>query len=247
MHCHERLLGCDIISAGIFLKHQLHLQQRDLSLEISVDLTNCKAVRNIRAFATARGVVIRRKIPAETAKDMTDWLRNASSLRHLPQTTFYTKDSLVLGADTEIERYPDNQARIVSHLDLCPFVYQSNIDAQSGEQPLFIGLASCRVEDGDEVWQFHDTPLTFIMRPIRNEDTNAEITINGYVMVGRAFLVRPEGRNFDEFKRSQEYDRKPNELGFCVREIQLDILLLLNLVFWADMESESSEHCRREK
>jgi len=250
MHFHEGLLGCDIISAGILLKHQLHLQRSDLSPEILANLTNYKAVRDIRVFAMVRGVVAR-KMAAEAASDIPFWRSRASSLKALPQTTFYAKSSSLLGADTEIEHHVDNQDLIVSRQDLCPFMCQVSMGAESWERRQCIGLASCRVADGDEVWQFHDTGLAFIMRPILNEAPGVEATIDGYVMVGRTFLVRPGEKvepyrvherldeDFDQFSRSQESGRKANGYGPHVREIQLDVTLLLNLVFWADADSES--------
>lgn len=50
----------------------------------------------------------------------------------------------------------------------------------SPSSPLFAGLASTKVEIGDEIWQFDRTPVAIVARR----------THQGYMLAGRAFLVR---------------------------------------------------------
>lgn len=70
-------------------------------------------------------------------------------------------------------------------IDLCLFAFTGNYlrarsSKHSTDGPLFAGLASARVNIGDEIWQFDRTPMAVIARK----------TLQGYKLVGRAFLIR---------------------------------------------------------
>jgi hypothetical protein len=82
----------------------------------------------------------------------------------------------------------------ISGIDQCLFVFNGNelrkrLSADStsdlesppsSSSPLFAGLASTRVNIGDEIWQFDRTPVAVVARR----------TPRGYTLVGRAFLLR---------------------------------------------------------
>ena len=57
---------------------------------------------------------------------------------------------------------------------------ESLLTCVNSSGPLFAGLASTKIELGDEIWQFDRTPVAIVARKTRQ----------GYGLVGRAFLVR---------------------------------------------------------
>ena len=94
----------------------------------------------------------------------------------------------------------------------------------SEQQVELTRLASCRVKDGDQVWQFHDTRLAFIVR-----ESSDSPTADGYVIVGRASLIKQwRPCEWDAFQSTPEARK-----WLKSHEIQLSMASLLDLVFWS--------------
>lgn len=122
----------------------------------------------------------------------------------------------------------------VSSQDLCAFGWQTdNGNSFFAANNANIGLATTPIQYGDEVWQFQDSDVALI---VRHHGAGCSI-------VGRAHL----------FQKVAQLDRLPSEdvqrnflsrawrgdaPAGAIRNIQLDVPLLLQLVLWVDPEDE---------
>ena len=108
------------------------------------------------------------------------------------------------------------------------------------------GLASTRIDIGDEIWQFERAPLAFVARP----------TAWGYTMVGRAYLLDKlsTGCHFDDTDVRPSHWQLEDDLVWVkdarLHEvltpiIDVDVRGLLKLVTWAiyDTASWSTLRC----
>ena len=128
-------------------------------------------------------------------------------------------------------RFAGGFAHVVARRELCGFVCRTtNPDealwknSTAKEQGDPIGLASCRVKDGDQIWQFHDTKVAFIVR----EATDNPVS-DGYMIVGRTYLIPRHNPFLLDHVPSTP---KPRE-GLKSHQVRLDSASLVNLVYWA--------------
>ncbi|OAG42375.1 hypothetical protein AYO21_03251 [Fonsecaea monophora] len=88
------------------------------------------------------------------------------------------------------------------------------------------GLACTRVQYGDEIWQFEDTPVAVIARK----------TARGYSWIGRAFLIRDHQRDRSSLKNSIAWIRDSTKHSRATPVIHVDLKGLYELMTWVNLD-----------
>jgi hypothetical protein len=251
MNKFESLPAYDVIGASIVLKEALNLYQGFVSREMQAQLDRKEAVNDMLVHIFVRGIAVR-KIPPGVAEDVEDCRQLIPGLYAITPTSLfydnssmeisekmslgfwqvtkrsyrYIRDRFLLPSRITAARSFGGSAHFVSSKELCSFICKAKDphDATAESQDEVIGLASCRVKDDDQIWQFHDTEIAFIVR----HDPNTPSYCRS-VIVGRAYLITQ--------RIPFELDQFPNEpesrKGLESRNIELNSASFLDLVFWA--------------
>ena len=160
------------------------------------------------------------------------------------QSSFLAENAVapLIIVDPQPPRVSEGNAPIaVPGVDQCLFAFEGDDSRPSArayrEQPTIAGLASTRIDIGDEIWQFERTPLALIARRSRL----------GYTVVGRAYLLKElsNGCHSDRSEarfQSSPHSRKLEDNLIWVTDaklhekmtplIEVDVSGLLRLMTW---------------
>jgi hypothetical protein len=181
MDTFEALPACDVIGVGEFLGVELRILQKPESPKLQAQLDEKEAWKGMIASIFVQGIVVKdiSTIEVENVLSTRDQLEG---LRSLAPVVLRRKDSRLVmspitaswgfGASPTLCRGKNSATSPVGLFPTTP-------------QVELTGLASCRVKDGDQVWQFHDTRLAFIVRELLDGPP-----ADDYVIVGRASLIK---------------------------------------------------------
>ena len=153
--------------------------------------------------------------------------------------------SLII-VDRQPARFSEGDAPIaVSGVDQWLFAFEGDDSRPSAkayrERPTIAGLASTRIDVGDEIWQFERTPLALVARRSRL----------GYILVGRAYLFKElsSGRHSDRTEarfQSSSHSRKLEDDLVWVTDaklhdettplLEVDVSGLLRLMTWVNYD-----------
>ena len=195
---YQTLSSFRTLSFTAFLRQHLEVRRDELrstmlTLQIPVTFTNfaiCGTIRGrIESLSPGRdaeeaALRIRKTLPALIPRHELSLNERGPSMPYEIDQRYLVDTRLsamvgVPGIDQCLFTFIGNEPRDQSmtgpadDLDLPPMYTITN-------RPLIAGLASTRVNIGDEIWQFDRTPVAVI----------APKTLQGYTLVGRAFLIR---------------------------------------------------------
>ncbi|KAH8811287.1 heterokaryon incompatibility protein-domain-containing protein [Xylogone sp. PMI_703] len=199
-HTYQNLSAFRTLSFMSFLRQHLEVRRDELRKSI-LNLGTPMLFTNFAVCGTVRGW-IETLHPGRDVEEVALRIRNRlPALFPRPQLSLNEKGpSMPLEIDLETLADTELRATVgIPGIDQCLFSFRghepgesrnSTVDRESPPRytaingptngPLFAGLASTRVNLGDEIWQFDRTPLAVIARK----------TLQGYALVGRAFLIR---------------------------------------------------------
>ena len=173
MDTFEALPACDVIGVGEFLGVELRILQKPESPKLQAQLDEKGAWKGMIASIFAQGIVVKdiSTIEVENVLSTRDQLEG---LRSLAPVVLRRKDSRLVMSPITASLGVGGHRRLCLggrtvqlHLSVFPTTPQVELT----------GLASCRIKDGDQVWQFHDTRLAFIVRELLDGPT-----ADGYVI-----------------------------------------------------------------
>jgi hypothetical protein len=225
MHTFEGLPACDVIGVGALLRVELGILQKPESPKLQAQLDEKEAWKDMTASIFARGTVVE-DISTTEAENVLSTRDQLEGLRRLAPVVLRRKGSRLVMSPITASWGDRGTADFVSGEELCSFTCRSSKSDLFPATPQveLTGLASCRVKDGDQVWQFHDTRLAFIVREFSDGPT-----AGGYVIVGRASLIKQwRPCEWDAFQSTPEARK-----WLKSHEIQLSMASLLDLVFWS--------------
>ncbi|KIX08584.1 uncharacterized protein Z518_03240 [Rhinocladiella mackenziei CBS 650.93] len=195
-HTYQNLSAFRTLSFMSFLRQHLEVgrdELRDsiLNLETPVFSTNFAVCGTIRGW-------IETLHPGRDAEEAALRVRNRLPALFPRRKLLLNEKGTLMSLEIDSEALVDTQpcATVgIPGIDQCLFAFTGNelgdsknstVDRElpprytTTDGPLFAGLASARVNIGDEIWQFDRTPVAVIARK----------TLQGYTLVGRAFLIR---------------------------------------------------------
>lgn len=194
----------------------------------------------------AAALPVREEVPALNALGMINLDINLES-HHFPYHGPNTNENIIAPlviVDRQKSRFSEGNAPVaVPGIDQCLFAFEGDDSRRSSkayrERATIAGLASTRIDIGDEIWQFERTPLAIVARRSRR----------GYTLVGRAYLLKElsTGRHSD--KRESQFSRRDlleNDLVWVkdaslhdqlTPVIDVDVCGLLKLMTWATYDT----------
>lgn len=226
----ESLSPLQVIRFAVFLRHQFSISRQDMAdHDAQLRDSGAQPLLGLKADVRVRGLAN----PELTVKQEQLMVAVRAKSKPLAQL-----EPLLLSGNPDDGIYHLSKRReasiepLLSHVssqDLCAFGWSSETPSFFGTTNQYVGLASVPVHHGDEVWQFQDTDLAFIVRP----------HAGGCSLVGRAQL----------FQKPQLLDRLPSSevdrnfisrwrgdvAAGSTRSFQLDVPLFLQLISWADL------------
>ena len=166
MHTFEALSACNVIGVGVLLGAELAILQKPESQKLQAQPDEKEAWKGMTASIFARGTVVK-DIPATEAESVPSTLDELEGLRSLAPVILRREDSRLVMSPITASWGDRGTADFVSGVggELCSFTYRSSQSDLFPATPQveLAGLASYRVNDGNHVWQFHDTRLAFIV------------------------------------------------------------------------------------
>ena len=239
---HENLSRTDIVGFMHLLRTELNLSWTDLRQATASLHENAFDPSQLgRVSLIYRGRIQSRSIPTSEEAYIHRCRDNAPSLKRLqPITLKYDTVTQLLDFEGSIafveSTDPASKNRWpVSGQDLCPINFHST-RLEAKKRPADVGLATCRVQSGDEIWQFPDTPVALIAR------TEAD----AFRLWGRAFLLKTstniekadyyERRDWLEVVDKGSHLAKAGSIGWNVRTFKVNFVTLLNILKWVDYD-----------
>ena len=231
------------LSFACFLRQHLKIKDRQIR---SVMFKGLTSQTRVGLQGVVRGVVRKRRVSPET-EDAALKLRKqlpalnalaAIELRfHHPFHHDRNAIAPLVAVGPLVPELADNDVPLpVPGVDQWLFDFDGEDSRGSSkayrERVTIVGLASMRVDIGDEIWQFERTPLAFVARPCDL----------GYTLMGRAYLLEKlsTGCHFDNTDARPAHwqleddvwvkDARLHEVLTSI--IDVDVPGLLNLMTW---------------